>query len=283
MLTTARLRADLQPATLDWISALKTSDLRTLLKPPGKKQRRRGVAAVAPLRPEELVPDAVAEITSPAFPGERLLVCLNPRLRDERARKREDLLQATEAILAEIARVVRRPGSQLRGRDRINRRVGRDANRRKVEKHFTITVTDDDLTWARDAAKIAAEARLDGIYVVRTSLAAEAIGAAEAVEAYKSLARVEQAFRAIKTARLKVRPVYVYNAGRVRATCSCACSPTTSSGTCADASPRCCSRTTTGKRRGPSGPHPYRRPRSPTAPSTRPPTRSTPTGSPCTA
>ena len=217
MLTTARLREDLQPATLDWISALKTSDLRTLLKPPGRKRRRRAGAGDAPLRPEELVPDAVAEITSPAFPGERLLVCLNPRLRDERARKREELLQATEAILADIARSVRRQGSQLRGRDRINRRVGRDANRRKVEKHFTITVTDDDLTWARDEAKIAAEARLDGIYVVRTSLAAEAIGAAEAVEAYKSLARVEQAFRAIKTTRLKVRPVYVYNAGRVRA------------------------------------------------------------------
>ena len=217
MLTTARIREDLQPATLDWISALKTSDLRTLLKPPGRKRRRRDPAAVAPLRPKELVPDAVAEITSPAFPGERLLVCLNPRLRDERARKREDLLQATEAILEEIARSVRRPGSQLRGRDRINRRVGRDANRRKVEKHFTITVTDDDLTWARDEAKIAAEARLDGIYVVRTSLGAEAIGADEAVEAYKSLASVERAFRAIKTTRLKVRPVYVYNAGRVRA------------------------------------------------------------------
>ena len=217
MLTTARIREDLQPATLDWISALKTSDLRTLLKPPGRKRRRRDPAAVAPLRPKELVPDAVAEITSPAFPGERLMVCLNPRLRDERARKREDLLQATEAILEEIARSVRRPGSQLRGRDRINRRVGRDANRRKVEKHFTITVTDDDLTWARDEAKIAAEARLDGIYVVRTSLGAEAIGADEAVEAYKSLASVERAFRSIKTTRLKVRPVYVYNAGRVRA------------------------------------------------------------------
>ena len=217
MLTTARLREDLQPATLDWISALKTSDLRTLLRSLGRTKRPGGKAGQAPLRPEALVPDAVAEITSPDFPGERLMVCLNPRLRDERARKREDLLQATEAILEEIARTVRRPGSKLRGRDRINRRVGRDANRRKVEKHFTITVTDDDLTWTRNTARIAVEARLDGIDVIRTSLGAKAIGAAEAVEAYKSLARVEQAFRAIKTARLKVRPVYVYNAERVRA------------------------------------------------------------------
>jgi hypothetical protein len=226
MLTTARIREDLGPAGLDWISALRTADLRTLLKPPGRKQQQRVGASDAPLRPEELVPDAVAEITSPAFPGERLMVCLNPRLRDERARKREDLLQATEAILEDIARSVRRPGSQLRGRDRISHRLGRDANRRKVEKHFTITVTDDDLTWTRNDDRIAAEARLDGIYIVRTSLPADAIAPAEAVDAYKALARIERAFRNLKTTRLEVRPIYVYSADHVRAhvfLCALAC------------------------------------------------------------
>ena len=118
------------------------------------------------------------------------------------ARKREDLLLATEAILEEIARVVRRPNSKLRGQDRINRRVGREANRRKVEKHFRITVSDNNLTWARDPDSIAAEARLDGIYIVRTSLPAEAISAHDAVYAYKSLAQIERAFRNCKSTRL---------------------------------------------------------------------------------
>ena len=219
MLTTARLRETVAPAGLDWISALKTADLRKLLKP--LKNGR-----PAPLRPEDLRPDAVAEILSPDFPGERLMVCFNPRLAAERARKREDLLQATEAILKRIADIVRRKGSKLRTAEKINRRVGREANRRKVEKHFDIAVTDEDLTFERNAEKIAAEARLDGIYIVRTSLDADAIGAHEAVQAYKSLSRVERAFRNLKTARLEVRPIYVYNAGRVRAhvfLCALAC------------------------------------------------------------
>ena len=144
---------------------------------------------------------------------------------------------ARPPVLEEIARIVRQPKSKLRGRERINRRVGRKANQRKVEKHFEITVDDDNLTWARDPAKIAAEAQLDGIYVVRTSLGADAINAHEAVEAYKSLSRVERAFRNLKMVRLEVRPVYVYSADRVRAQvflCALACYvewhiPTTSS------------------------------------------------------
>lgn len=219
MLTTARIRASVAPADLDWISALKSTDLRKLLKPVGKD-------GPAPLQPDQLLPDTVAEIASPAFPGERLLVCLNPRLREERARKREDLLRATEAILEEIARVVRQPHSKLRGQERINRRLGREANRRKVEKHFRITVSDNNLTWTRDRDRIAAEARLDGIYIVRTSLPAEAISAHDAVSAYKSLAQVERAFRYCKSTRLEVRPVYVYSAEHVRGhvfLCALAC------------------------------------------------------------
>ena len=191
---------------------MKATDIRKLLRQQGADE-----GEPAPLCPEALVPDQVAEIVSPEFPGERLLVCLNPRLREQRALKREALLEATEEILETIAQGLRRPGAPHRGRDWINRRVGREANRRKVEKHFQITVTDEALRWSRNQEKIAAEARLDGLYVIRTSLNAATMGPGEVVEAYKSLSRVEQAFRLLKTTRLQVRPVYVYNADRVRA------------------------------------------------------------------
>ncbi len=216
MLTSARIREDLSPTGLDWISALKTSDIRPLLQQPKPPAGQQTSATQAPLRPDELVPDQVAEILSPDFPGERLLVCLNPRLRAERARKREDLLQATEAILETVAAQLRRGRKPLRGRDAINRRVGREANRKKVEKHFEIVVGEDELRWSRKQQRIEAEARLDGIYVVRTSLPAEALGADAAVAAYKSLARVERAFRSLKTTQLHLRPVYVYSEEHLR-------------------------------------------------------------------
>ncbi len=208
MVTTSRIREDLEPSGLDWISALRNVDIRRLLRSGGGD---------APLVPEALLADAVAEISSPDFPGERLMVCLNPRLRAERSRKREDLLQATQAELGRIAglAVRSRPGPALR--DRINRALGRTANRRKVAKLFDIETGNDGMRWSRNEERIAAEARLDGIYVIRTSLDADAIGAAEAVEACKSLSRVERAFRLMKTSRLEVRPVHVYSAGRVRA------------------------------------------------------------------
>ena len=143
------------------------------------------------------------------------MVCLNPRLREERARKREDLLLATEETLETIAASVR--AGRLKGREAINRRVGRDANRRKVEKHFEITVTAGAITWSRRQERIAAEGRLDGVYVIRTSLDPEAIGPEAAVEAYKSLAQVERAFRVLKASRLEIRPVHVYSGDHVRA------------------------------------------------------------------
>ena len=208
MLTTARIREDLEPAGLDWISALKTSDIRKLLK-------EGAGGAPAPLAPEALVPDAVAEVTGPDFPGERLMVCLNPRLREERARKREDLLKATEEALEAIAASVR--SGRLKGREAIDRRVGRDANRRKVGKHFEIDVTDGGISWRRREARIAAEARLDGVYVIRTSLDSASIGPAAAVEAYKSLASVERAFLTMKASRLRIRPVHVWSEDHVRA------------------------------------------------------------------
>ena len=208
MLTTARIQQDLIPAGLDWVSALKTTDLRKLVA------RSDGKAAV---EPQVLVDDTVAEIVHPDFSGERLLVCLNSRLRAERARKREALLEATESILLHIQQIVRRKGSRLRGAVAIARRVGREANHRKVEKHFEITITDDDLTFTRRTDRIEAEARLDGLYVVRTNLDAEALSAEDAVWAYKRLGRVERAFRNLKTGHLEVRPLYVYHPTRVRA------------------------------------------------------------------
>ncbi len=207
MLTTARIREDLKPAGLDWVSALKSAHIRKLAQNHGSEG----------LDPGKLKPDAVAEIISPDFPGERLLVCLNPRLREERARKRDALLEDTEKLLVNIQHLVRRKGSRLRGADAIGRRVGRDANRRKVEKHFRITITDDDLTFTRKQRQIDAEAQLDGIYVVRTNLDPGDLSAENAVWAYKRLAQVEKAFRQLKTGQLEVRPLYVYNPTRVRA------------------------------------------------------------------
>ena len=199
MITGARIREELRPAGLDWISALKSTDIRKLAK--------------GPLTPDVPVPDAVAEIAGPDFPGERLMVCFNPRLRDERRRKRGELLQAAEDRLEEIARTVRRKGSRLRGKAEIARRVGR----LKVSKHFEIRCEDDSLSWSRRQDRIDREAALDGLRVVRTSLDEESIGADEAVEAYERLSRVEQAFRQFKTGRLRIRPIFVYSEARVRA------------------------------------------------------------------
>ncbi len=206
MLTTARIRKDLEPAGLDWISALTSKHLRKLVAAPGQAgQARKGQA---PLAADSLVPDAVAEITSPHFPGERLLLCLNPRLRGERRRKREELLQATECILADIARSVRR--KRLAGEAAIGRRLGEQANRYKVRKHFAIDVTADSLAFERNHDSIEAEALLDGLYAIRTSLPDLA-----AEEAYKSLSGVERAFRTSKD-HLRVRPIHVYSEDHVR-------------------------------------------------------------------
>ena len=205
MLTTARIRKDVEPAGLDWISALTTGDIRRLL-----------TGAPPPLVPEELVDDAVAEITGPEHPGERLMVCLNPRLREERRRKREELLRATGKVLAGIAAAHAKGKPGAANRDRTWKAIGRKANRRKVEKHFDVTVGDDRMSWKRNPERIAAEARLDGIYVIRTSLGPEAIGTEAAVEAYKRLSGVERGFRNAKS-DLGIRPIHVYTADHVRA------------------------------------------------------------------
>ena len=184
MRTTARIREEIEPSGLDWISALTSAGIRKLLQ-----------GAPPALVPDALVPDAVAEISCPDFPGERLLAYCNPRLRDDRRRKREERLQATEVVLAGIAAVHARGKAGSANRDRTWKALGGKANRRKVEKYFDITVADDEMTWARAEARIDAEARLDGIRVVRTSLGPGEIGTGAAVAADKGLCRVERGFR----------------------------------------------------------------------------------------
>ena len=159
----------------------------------------------------------MAEIISPDFPGERLVVCSNPLLAEERTRKREELLAATEKDLARIQARVQRAKNPLRSAADIGQAVGAVIGRRKMAKHFATDITDDSFSFARKAEAIAEEARLDGIYVLRTSLPAEQADTAATVRSYKSLARVERAFRCMKTVDLELRPVFHWTAPRVRA------------------------------------------------------------------
>jgi hypothetical protein len=159
----------------------------------------------------------MAEITSPDFPGERLVVCKNPLLAGERTRKREELLLATEKDLTRIRTRVERAKNPLRGAAEIGRAVGAVIGKRKMAKHFDTEITDETFSFARKPDQIDAEALLDGIYVLRTNLTAEQSDAAATVRSYKSLAQVERAFRSMKTVDLDIRPVFHWTAPRVRA------------------------------------------------------------------
>ncbi len=203
MLTAARLREDVAPAGLDWITALRAPQVKKLV---------RG----GDLQPTLFDVQDLAEITSPDFPGERLVACMNPFLDAERARKRESLLAATEADLAKIAAACARARAPLRGKDKIAVRADRVLSRRKVAKHFTVEITDDSIRYARDQDSIAAEAKLDGIYVLRTSVDATSLDSGAVVSSYKALAQVERAFRAFNT-DLDIRPIRHRTEDRVRA------------------------------------------------------------------
>lgn len=163
----------------------------------------------------------LAEVTDPAYPGERLVVCYNPLLADKRSHKREDMLQATEKELAKVAaRVERKAGGgrgRLQGAAAIGERVGRVINKYQMAKHFIWKVTDNSFSYARNEPSIAEEAALDGLYVLRTNVTQERLNTAGVVLAYKSLAHVEQAFRHFKLGDLEVRPIYHYTESRVRA------------------------------------------------------------------
>jgi Transposase DDE domain len=203
MLTAARLREDVAPAGLDWITALRAPQVKKLV--------RGGDLQLTLFDVQDL-----AEITSPDFPGERLVACKNPFLEAERARKRESLLAATEADLEKIAAACARARRPLRGRDTIAVRVDRVLRRRKVAKHFTVDIADDSFSYARDPDSITAEAKLDGIYVLRTSVGPGDLDSGEVVSSYKALAQVEPAFRAFNT-DLDIRPIRHRTEDRVRA------------------------------------------------------------------
>jgi len=159
----------------------------------------------------------MAEISSPDYPGERLVVCKNPLLAEERRRKRDELLALTEAALNKIQVRVTREKNPLRGAGEIGRAVGAIVDKHKMAKHFELTIKDDAFSFTRKAEAIAGEARFDGFYVLRTSLPAEQADAAATVRAYKGLAQVERAFRCMKTVDLELRPVFHWTAPRVQA------------------------------------------------------------------
>jgi hypothetical protein len=203
MLTHARIRDEVRPGQLDWISALRAPQIKALVE--------EGALQLSLFDTQDLF-----EISSPEFPGERLVCCHNPALAEKRARTRQDLLAATEKELTPIAAATGRAKRALRGKDKIALRVGKVINHYKMAKHFTLTITDESFTFTRNTEAIAAEAALDGIYVLRTSLPEHTLGRDDVVLRYKNLADVERFFRTLNS-ELDVRPIRHRLADRVRA------------------------------------------------------------------
>jgi len=205
VLTEARITEELRGVEgLDWITALRAPAIQSLVES--------GSLQLSLFDQRDL-----GEIADPRYPGERLVVCKNPLLAEERARKREDLLQATERELARVHAATVRAKRALRGKDKIALRVGKVLGRFKMGKHFRLTIDETSLRYERDVTRIAEEAALDGIYVLRTSVAADKLATPDVVRSYKRLASVERAFRSLKTVDLMVRPIHHRKADRVRA------------------------------------------------------------------
>ena len=205
LITSARIREDLKPSqAIDWVTALRAPAIAQLL--------REGSLQLSLFDEKDLV-----EIESSDYPGERLVVCCNPLLAQERARKRQELLEATEKELNRIVEATQRPKRRLRGKDRIGLRVGRVLGRYKMGKHFRLNITEESFTYEREQEQIEQEAMLDGLYVVRTSVPEQMMSKEEVVRSYKQLSRVERAFRCLKGVDLKVRPIYHRLPNRVRA------------------------------------------------------------------
>ncbi|MGH7744485.1 MAG: IS1634 family transposase [Candidatus Dormibacteria bacterium] len=203
MLTKARIDADVAPAGLEWVTALRAPSIKAL-------------AADGTLQLSLFDETDLAEIAHPDYPGERLVVCRNPALAAKRTATRQDLLTATEAELDKIVAATTRERRPLRGKAEIGVRVGKVIGHYKMAKHFVIDIAEDTFTYRRDDASIAAEAALDGIYVLRTNVAPETLDSVEVVGAYKALAGVERVFR-IFNGDLDVRPIHHRKADRVRA------------------------------------------------------------------
>ena len=203
IITAARIRVLKETTGLSWITCLRAPALKKL------------AAGGGPLQLSLFDQQDLAEITSPDFPGERLIACRNPLLAAERARKREDLLAATETQLAKVAGQA--AAGRIKGKDKIGVRAGRVVNKYKMAKHFILGITDDRLSWQRDQAAIDAEAALDGIYVIRTPLPAGQMDAPGTVTACRNLSRVERDFRSMKADDLDLRPIHHWLEDRVRA------------------------------------------------------------------
>ena len=204
MLTQTQIDVLKKHPGLGWISALRSGAIRRLL-------------ADGHLIRTDLEAERLAEITSPEFPGERLVACYNPQLAEQRRQKRQELLAATEAELGTLTASVARPARAPETAAAIGVRAGKIINHYKMAKHFTMTIRDGYLGWARKEDAIKNEELLDGIYVIRTSEPAEQLTAADGVRSYKRLALVEQAFRCLKGIDLLVRPIHHRTAARVRA------------------------------------------------------------------
>jgi hypothetical protein len=202
MITAARIEALKELGGTGWLTALRAPAIAKLAADDG------------PLQLSLFDQADLAEIRHPDYPGERLVACRNPLLAAERARKRTELLAATEALLAPIADAA--AAGRLTGADHIGLKVGRVLNKYKVGKHFHVAITDTSLSVTRDTAGIAAEAALDGIYVLRTSVPAADLDTAAVVTAYKNLAHVERDFRTLKTTDLDLRPIHHRLEDRVR-------------------------------------------------------------------
>jgi hypothetical protein len=204
MLTSARIREELVDGGLEWLTALRAPQIQQLVEA--------GSLQLSLFDERDL-----AEITDPAYPGERLVACRNPLLAEERARKRTELLAATERALTQVVAATQRLRNPLRGKTRIALRVGGVLGRYKMRKHFRLAIEESGFSFTRDEHSIAREAALDGIYVIRTSVPAATLGAEDAVRTCKRLAQVERAFRSLKSVDLKVRPIHHRLEERVRA------------------------------------------------------------------
>ncbi len=204
MLTDTQIKDLKQHPGLGWVSALRASAIRKL-------------ADTGALQLSLFDEQNLAEIRSPAYPGERLMACYNPLLAEERKRKREELLQATEKELAKIGKAVARRTKTPLKKDEIALKVGAVLNRFKVGKHFELTIEDGLFHWSRREKAIRREAEMDGIYVIRTSEEGPSWSAADTVRRYKSLAQVERAFRTLKGIDLRIRPIFHRTANHVRA------------------------------------------------------------------
>ncbi len=204
MITEARLRDDLRcEPGIDWITALRAPAIRKLVQNDS-------------LQLSLFDEKDLAEISDPDYPGERLVVCKNPFLAYERARKREELLQSTEKMLNKVVEATMRQMRRLKGKEKIALRVGNILNRYKMAKHFSVEIQDDSFSYSRNHKTISAESSLDGIYVIRTSLSQEDMSAVNAVRSYKNLSKAERAFRTLKNIDLKIRPIFHWTSNRIK-------------------------------------------------------------------